>query len=191
MVAAVEAYELRLRMVGEESFREVEKAIMLHSVDSCWQAHLYEMEALKEGVGLVGVGGKNPLIEYKKGAFDMFESLISRVNQESLRALFRLRFDPQVSPLDRPARADRLNPIHREATNLGFRGAAPAAGDDMPLGKPPQADSARDQFSGSGGGSGGEAAARTPARVGPKVGRNAPCPCGSGKKYKRCHGRDE
>ncbi len=191
MDAALEAYELRLSMVGEESFREVEKAIMLHSVDSCWQEHLYEMDELKEGVGFVGVGGKNPLIEYKKGAFDMFESLISRVNQESLRALFRLRFDPQ-SPLDQPARTGRLSPIHREATNLGFRGAAPVPGDDMPLGKPRQpAGSARDQFSGSGGGSGGEAAARTPARVGPKVGRNAPCPCGSGKKYKRCHGRDE
>ncbi len=192
MGAALEAYELRLTMVGEESFREVEKAIMLHTVDSCWQEHLYEMDELKEGVGLVGVGGKNPLIEYKKGAFDMFESLISRVNQESLRALFRLRFDPQ-SPLDQPARTGRLSPIHREATNLGFRGTTPVAGDDMPLGKPRQpAGSARNQFSGSGGGSGGgEAAARTPARVGPKVGRNAPCPCGSGKKYKRCHGRDE
>ena len=189
--AAVEAYELRVNMVGEESFREVEKAIMLHTVDSCWQEHLYEMDELKEGVGFVGVGGKNPLIEYKKGAFDMFESLISRVNQESLRALFRLRFDPQVSLLE-PARTARLNPIHREATNLGFRGAAPAA-DAMPLGKPrQQAGPAREQFSGSGGGSGSEeGASRTPTRVGPKVGRNAPCPCGSGKKYKRCHGRDE
>ena len=189
MTAALEAYELRVSMVGEESFREVEKAIMLHSVDTCWQEHLYEMDELKEGVGFVGVGGKNPLIEYKKGAFDMFESLITRVNQESLRALFRLRFDPQA-PLDKPARTDRLSSIHRESTNLGFRGAAPAAaGGDMPLGTPR---SARDQFSGSGGGSGGEQASkRTPARVGPKVGRNAPCPCGSGKKYKRCHGRDE
>lgn len=192
--AAVDAYELRVSMVGEESFRQVEKAIMLHSVDSCWQEHLYEMDELKESVGFVGVGGKNPLIEYKKGAFDMFESLITRINQESLRSLFRLRFDQQAPALDRP-RAARLNPIHREATNLGFRDAPPAATmtDGLP-GSPRQQDAKapRDQFSGSGGGSGDEAAAsKTPTRVAPKVGRNAACPCGSGKKYKRCHGQDE
>ena len=192
--AAVEAYELRVDMVGEESFREVEKAIMLHTVDTCWQEHLYEMDELKEGVGFVGVGGKNPLIEYKKGGFDMFESLITRINQESLRALFRLRFEPQVPSLDQPARTSRFSSIHREATNLGFRGVAPAevaTADGMPLGKPlEQVRPARDQFGGSGGGSGGEESApRTPARAAPKVGRNAPCPCGSGKKYKRCCGR--
>ena len=188
------AYDHRLELVGAETFRQVEKAILLHTVDTCWQEHLYEMDELKEGVGFVGVGGKNPLIEYKKGAFDMFESLIARIDQETLRNLFQLRVDADTTaPMEAAdGRAGRYSSVHREATNLGFRGV-PTQGDggggDLLLGRPPSAP--RDRGLVAGGSEGVEGPApKEPVRVGPKIGRNAPCPCGSGKKYKRCHGRE-
>ena len=187
------AYQQRLEMVGEESFREVEKAILLHTVDTCWQEHLYEMDELKEGVGFVGIGGKNPLIEYKKGAYEMFESLIHRIDAETMRNLFQLRVDTEAPGLDRPSRGGRYSPIHREATNLGFQGAPPvtAAGEQSEssmLGR--RVDSSpRDRGLVAAGSEGADAAKREPVRAGPKVGRNSPCPCGSGKKFKQCHGR--
>ena len=191
------AYKYRVELVGEETYRQVEKAILLHTVDTCWQEHLYEMDELKEGVGFVGVGGKNPLIEYKKGAFDMFESLIARIDQETLRNLFQLRVDGETAAAGAGAdgRGSRYSPIHRESTNLGFSGATGggratgASGDDLPLGRPGRAPRDRGLVAGGSEGTDGPAP-REPVRVGPKIGRNALCPCGSGKKYKRCHGRD-
>ena len=174
-----ESYRRRLDLVGEDSFREVEKAIVLHTIDTCWQEHLYEMDELKEGVGFAGVGGKNPLIEYKKGAYDLFESLIARIEQETLRHIFRLRIDFDAADLgQRQIPAGDYNSTHREATNLGF-GSTPISSGAAPN------DS---RFSASG--SVREApAVRQPVRAQPKVGRNAPCPCGSGKKFKKCCGR--
>jgi len=191
------AYDQRVEQIGGETFRQVEKAILLHTVDTCWQEHLYEMDELKEGVGFVGVGGKNPLIEYKKGAFDMFESLIARIDQETLRNLFQLRVDGETRPVGAEAdgRVGRYSSIHRESTNLGFVGgtggrpAPRASGDDLLLGKPARAPRERGLVAGGSEGTDGPAP-KEPVRVGPKIGRNAPCPCGSGKKYKRCHGRD-
>ena len=190
-----QTYQQRTEMVGEETYREVEKAILLHTVDTCWQEHLYEMDELKEGVGFVGVGGKNPLIEYKRGAYDMFESLIARINQDTLRNLFRLRIDTDAPSRQRDDRGRALSTIHREATNLGFTGsgapvpgAGPAPADLVP-GRPAQAGSPRDRLVGVGS-EGADQAVRTPVRAAPKVGRNQPCPCGSGKKYKHCHGRN-
>ncbi len=194
------AYDRRVQAVGPELFHQVEKAVLLHTVDTCWQEHLYEMDELKDSVGFAGVGGKNPLIEYKRGAFDMFERLLARIDQEGLRNLFQLRIDVTAAPTRRPrpdARA--LRPVHREATNLGF-GAAPAEPqssavlaasapdtDGLPLGVPARAN--RRLTTAGGGGEAEEAVPRQPVRVGPKVGRNDPCPCGSGKKYKNCCGR--
>jgi len=187
------AYDHRVELVGESAFREVEKALLLHTVDTCWQEHLYEMDELKEGVGFVGVAGKNPLIEYKRGAYDIFESLIARINQEALRTLFQLRVDAQAPVLEGPQRGGRLSSIHREATNLGFSGAPPegsgSEGDGTVLGRPAGGAQAspRDRLQGVGS-EGADGAVRRPVRVEPKVGRNQPCPCGSGKKYKRCCG---
>jgi preprotein translocase subunit SecA len=190
-----DAYQRRVDIVGVEVFREVEKAIALHTIDTCWQEHLHEIDELKDGIGFVGVGGKNPLIEYKKGAFEIFERLIARINQETLKNLFQLRIGTEANDIERRQSPQRYNEVHRDATNMGFQGAegaAPArpvqarpvqAG--LPLGQP-AADP--NQITASGPGGGGEAAAKQPVRVEPKVGRNDPCPCGSGKKYKRCHG---
>lgn len=188
------AYHQRIELVGEEAFRDIEKAILLHTIDTCWQEHLYAMDELKEGVGFVGIGGKNPLIEYKKGAFDLFENLIARIDTDTISNLFRLRTDTEPSELGQPDRGSRYRSIHREATNLGFQGAPPTA-------VPHQNDQSEHELLGRSGGSprgrgltaagseGTDTAKRAPTRVSPKVGRNSPCPCGSGKKFKQCHGR--
>ena len=196
--AARAAYEHRRQAVDERAFNEVEKAVLLHTIDTCWQEHLYEMDELKEGVGFAGVGGKDPLLVYQKEAFEMFESLIGRIDGESLNNLFQLRVEAGPVPERRPlAGRGQLSDIHREATNLGFRGMAAApveaaeqAGsraEGLPLGRPPGAP--RDQGLATAGSEGGGPARKTPVRSGPKVGRNQPCPCGSGKKFKHCHGR--
>ena len=190
-----QSYDRRIQLVGPEVFHQVEKAILLHTIDTCWQEHLYEMDELKESVGFAGVGGKNPLMEYKKGAFDMFEQLLARVAQEGLRNLFQLRIDAEPPELEQRQRTGtgRYSSIHREATNLGFSGGsqrnAPAAGraGGLPLDTAGRNDQ---RLTASGGGGGEEAGPRQPVRVEPKVGRNDLCPCGSGKKYKRCHGQN-
>jgi preprotein translocase subunit SecA len=195
------SFEARRQLVTEETFREVEKAVLLHTVDTCWQEHLHEMDELKEGVGFAGVAGKDPLLVYQKEAFEMFESLIARIDSESIRNLFQLRIDagpPPEARRDTPSRS-QLSDIHREATNLGFRGAPPAApatpgvpaagGDGMPLGRPADEAAPRQRGLVAAGSEGTDEAKKTPVRSGPKVGRNDPCPCGSGKKYKQCHGR--
>jgi len=187
------AYSRRVEIVGEETYRPVEKALLLHTVDRCWQEHLYEMDALQEGVGFAGVAGKNPLIEYKKSAFDMFESLITRINEETLRNFFKLRIEVEAPPLEmgQDRSSGRYRSIHRESTNMGFGGATsptPAAnqGDAVP-GRPVRRDPQLRQS----GAAAEETEPKTPVRAGPKVGRNDPCPCGSGKKFKKCHGVGE
>jgi preprotein translocase subunit SecA len=190
--SVMEAYEIRVNVVGEETFREIEKSLLLHTVDTCWQEHLYEMDELKEGVGFVGVGGKNPLIEYKKGAFDMFEQLLDRVNRETLRNLLRLRVEVDPRTLGARQQTGRYSSIHREATNLGFSSSPAATPPDGQGGDllPGQAKAPRDRGLVAAGPAGAEAGeAKEPVRVEPKVGRNEACPCGSGKKYKRCCGR--
>ena len=115
-----EAYQRRIDVVGEEIFREVEKGISLRTIDTCWQEHLHEIDELRDGIGFVGVGGKNPLIEYKKGAYDMFESLIGRIAQETLRNLFQLRIDIGTEALEPARRPSRINAVHQDATNMGL-----------------------------------------------------------------------
>ncbi len=183
------SYSRRAEIIEEENYRPVEKALVLHTVDRCWQEHLYEMDALQEGIGFAGVAGKNPLIEYKKSAFDMFESLVTHINEEILRNLFKLRIEiePPILEPNQGSASSRYRSIHRESTNMGFSGGprpAPGQGNAIP-GQPAQRDPQLRQSSSA---ASEETAAKTPIRAAPKVGRNDPCPCGSGKKYKRCHG---
>ena len=162
-----EAYQRRIDIVGEEVFREVEKSIALHTIDTCWQEHLHEIDELRDGIGFVGVGGKNPLIEYKRGAYDMFESLIGRIAQETLRNLFQLRIDVRPDALGPERQPGRINAVHQDTTNMGFRGIEPA-----PTGVPGQPA----QLRGSGGGASEGQAVRQPVvREQPKVGRKKCC----------------
>ncbi len=151
---------------GADQMRNQERYILLHVVDSQWKDHLYAMDQLKQGIGLRGYGQRNPLIEYKKESFAMFGAMWERIESEAVRMLYLLKVAPAVPP-------PRPPPSLRSPAGLA---AAPG-----PIPGTPGVAS-------SGAGFPSRAAARAPIRRdGRKVGRNDPCPCGSGKKYKRCH----
>ena len=149
--AAVSAYHEKESLIGSNEFRDLERYILLQTVDQLWKDHLLSMDHLKEGIGLRGYAQQNPLLVYKKEGFEMFQDMISRVQEETLSILYRIQL----------AEPEDLKELHKP--------------EDPPL-----------MFSG------GEMAGakKKPAkRSDKKVGRNAPCPCGSGKKYKKCCGQ--
>ena len=165
-----ERYESKEQVVGPDLMRTHERIIMLQVVDSQWKDHLYAMDHLKEGIGLRGYGQRDPLMEYKKESFSMFEAMWDRIEEEIVRLLFLLRpvREPAFErrPAARPARLSFNDP---SAMTSAF-GAPRAAG--------PRRESQ----------GGVDAAVTTIKRTEAKVGRNSPCPCGSGKKYKKCCG---
>ena len=156
--AALAAYEAKVQSVGPETMREVERVILLQTLDRKWIDHLYAMDALREGIGLRAYGQANPLIEYQKEGYALFEQLKHDVQEETVKFLYLVQVQ-QASPVPlAPAR-----PAYRVARQDGDGDRSRA----HPAGATP-----------------------APVRAG-KVGRNDPCPCGSGKKYKKCHGKDE
>ncbi|TDI38346.1 MAG: preprotein translocase subunit SecA [Acidobacteria bacterium] len=164
-----ERYESKERIVGPDLMRTHERIIMLQVVDSQWKDHLYAMDHLKEGIGLRGYGQRDPLMEYKKESFSMFEAMWDRIEEEIVRLLFLLR----------PVResAFERRPIARPRVSLNDPSAMPSSFD------PPRGAGPRRESQG-----GVDAAVTTIKRTEAKVGRNSPCPCGSGKKYKKCCG---
>ncbi len=144
-------YERKEEELGEEFIREHERMLMLHIIDSQWKDHLYAMDHLKEGIGLQGYAQKDPLVEYKKESFEMFQEMQDRMGEEIVKYLFLLE------PAEEEMEAQQED---WETTEDNFIYSA----DDSP-------DS------------------ETYTRDEPKVGRNDPCPCESGKKYKYCCGR--
>ncbi|MDF1615149.1 preprotein translocase subunit SecA [Desulfurivibrio dismutans] len=149
-------YEEREAEIGVDNMRQLERLLLLQMVDNHWKEHLLNMDHLKEGIGLRGYGQKNPLIEYKREGFQMFREMIARMDEQTVRTLFRVRL----------VRSDDVEELEAQQRNR------------------------RQPMQLSRGEGGGEARARQPVtRQGDKVGRNAPCPCGSGKKHKRCCGR--
>lgn len=146
-------YDDKESQVGSETLRQIEKYIMLQTLDYLWKDHLLSMDHLREGIGLRGYAQKDPLYEYKKEGFEMFSGMLYRCNEDICEKLFR------VQPI---SEADMEKLEQRRRIEQQRR---------MVLGR-------------------GEAEERkTPVRREKKVGRNDPCPCGSGKKYKKCHGR--
>ena len=150
---------------------------MLQIVDSQRKDHLYSLDHLKEGIGLRGYGQRNPLVEYKKESFSMFQAMKERIDDETLRYLWRLK------PVSRDSQSPETSPQIRARTPMTFndpgRGASgPTAQQGITPGQTPVP--ART--------GGDDASVSTIRRDVPKVGRNDPCPCGSGKKYKKCHG---
>ncbi|MFH1858401.1 MAG: preprotein translocase subunit SecA [Candidatus Omnitrophota bacterium] len=167
-------YEAKEKELGEERMRYHERMILLHVVDSKWKDHLYMMDGLREGIGLRAYGQRDPLIEYQHEAFAFFQEMIRRIKEDALEYILRFRM----------AGAERLISVfeslpqefvHPEAAR--FEKKAPQRAESFPLESPfAQAQAASPE------------SPEPYRREAPKVGRNDPCPCGSGKKYKKCHG---
>jgi preprotein translocase subunit SecA len=169
------AYRAREAEFGAPVLRDLERHLYLYTLDEHWRDHLYELDHLKGGIGLRAYGQRDPLIEYKKEAFTLFETLVGEVRDEFVQRLFRVQLAPEaVQQIERRPRPRQLVAQHAEAGSAfaaAPRPAAAAGGDGR------GAPEAQEQ----------EPARVVPVRTGPRVGRNDPCPCGSGKKYKKCH----
>ncbi|HTR97905.1 MAG TPA: SEC-C metal-binding domain-containing protein, partial [Candidatus Acidoferrales bacterium] len=166
------AYRAREREFTPQVTRELERHLYLYTLDEHWRDHLHELDHLKGGIGLRAYGQRDPLIEYKKEAFGLFETMMTEVRDEFVSRFFRVQVQPAaaqrvIEAAPRPPR--QMVAQHAEAESFG--GAAPAAPE-------PARAAARAPA---------PAAAIQPVRARPRVGRNDPCPCGSGKKYKKCH----
>jgi preprotein translocase subunit SecA len=186
---ALEKYETKEAMLSDPSIlHKVERDIMLQIVDTQWKDHLYSLDHLKEGIGLRGYGQRDPLVEYKKESFTLFSAMRDRVEEEIVRYLWRLTpmagdgtegMAVPVRPAPRKPSPMILNAPSAQASSpfgaIGRSSGVPpgAAGDNAPP-RPER--------------TGGDDVIRQVKRDEPKVGRNDPCPCGSGKKYKKCHG---
>jgi preprotein translocase subunit SecA len=154
LIAKVNArYEEKENLFGAQVMRWLERRILLDIVDAQWKDHLLSLDHLKEGIGLRGYAQKDPLVEFKKEAFTLFDDLMDRIDKESVRFLFLVQ---PAKPEDEARQIERRQ--RQQQQNLQFQ-TGPAQAE------PPK-----------------------PVRAAAKVGRNDPCPCGSGKKYKKCHG---
>jgi preprotein translocase subunit SecA len=147
-------YEEKEKLFGSEMMRWLERRIILDVVDTQWKDHLLTLDHLKEGIGLRGYGQKDPLVEFKKEAFTLFEDMMARIDTETVRYLFLMQ---PARPEDEAREIERRQ--RRQQQELQYQ-AGPAQAE------PPR-----------------------PVRAGAKIGRNDPCPCGSGKKYKKCCGK--
>ncbi len=208
-----ERYDAKERMVGPENMRQAERIIMLNVVDNQWKDHLLSMDHLKEGIGLRGYGQKDPLIEYKKESFTMFQDMMDRIEDETIKFLYFMRIETGMGSPALPY------PEPEEDEDI-FEGAETADADDSPasakarhleterldaekleaqrreaqksvvdltrnIHRKKDRELADLHLTGSNGTGKSEPASNN---KGPKVGRNDLCPCGSGKKYKKCHG---
>jgi len=169
-------YEEKVETIGPPVMRHFEKAVMLQQLDSQWKEHLAAMDYLRQGIHLRGYAQKNPKQEYKREAFQMFSEMLDRVKRDTISILSRvqIRTEEEVEAMERQRRAStRMKFQHAEAASVA---AGPVASGAASSGQAPSAGPVSDP--------------QTPfVRDERKVGRNEPCPCGSGKKYKRCHGR--
>jgi preprotein translocase subunit SecA len=184
-----ERYDEKERMIGPDNMRQAERIIMLNVVDNQWKDHLLSMDHLKEGIGLRGYGQKDPLIEYKKESFTMFQDMMDRIEDETIKFLYFMRIeggDGSV-PVPYPEPPDDEDEDGAQAAipiDAPRREAQQAVTDlTRNIQRKKDKELAELQFSGSGG-----TKEQQPVSKGPKVGRNDLCPCGSGKKYKKCHG---
>jgi preprotein translocase subunit SecA len=146
-------YAEKEKLFGEQMMRWLERRIILDIVDTQWKDHLLTLDHLKEGIGLRGYGQKDPLVEFKKEAFILFEDMMGRIDTETVRYLFLVQ---PARPEDEAREIERRQ--RRQQQEMQYQAGAAQAAEPKPV------------------------------RTGAKVGRNDPCPCGSGKKYKKCHG---
>jgi preprotein translocase subunit SecA len=193
--AAAEAvrkrYEEKETQFSADLMRWLERRIILDIVDSQWKDHLLSLDHLKEGIGLRGYAQKDPLVEFKKEAFVLFEDMMARIDNETIRYLFHIQVQQGEPPQQQ---AQRQEPVRQQVSGAQAAVASAAArASEAPQRLPAfaremerkQERQQKDLQYQTGP---AQAEAPKPVKVGAKVGRNDPCPCGSGKKYKKCHG---
>lgn len=165
------SYEEKENSIGKDMTRHLERMILLQVVDTRWKDHLYAMDSLREGIGLRAYGQRDPLVEYQHEGYAMFMDMTDRIKEETLEYLFKIRTvkeEKEVSAFD----FSRQKLVHEEKTQFQDVPAGPEAGEAAQYeGQLPEEN------------------IPTYKREAPKVGRNDPCPCGSGKKYKKCCGK--
>jgi preprotein translocase subunit SecA len=188
-------YEERERAIGAERMLFHQRMIMLQIVDTQWKDHLYSLDHLKEGIGLRGYGQRDPLVEYKKESYQMFQALMDRIDEEILRWTFLYQpvAVPEPGPAEEAVAAASLRPRAAAAPARAREPELALAGvktvpRNLTFNDPSAGPSAFARAAPPREASGGTDEVRTVRREGPKVGRNDPCPCGSGRKYKKCHG---
>jgi preprotein translocase subunit SecA len=194
------AYEVKEKILGAATMRYHERMVMLSVIDGLWKDHLLSMDHLKEGIGLRGYAQRDPLVEYKRESFDMFEGIMAKFQEDTCRFLFRMQI---LGPDGQPVQAVPPRPQGDVPKAPPVASAAQPASDELaprefsiPTRQPSTTiDMLEKEFHrkkerelAAASRSGGDASQPSQRRTGEKVGRNDPCPCGSGKKYKKCHG---
>jgi preprotein translocase subunit SecA len=175
---ALKAYEDKEASVGSDVMREMERVVLLNITDTKWREHLYEMDYLQDGIHLRAYAQRDPLTEFRREAFDMFEELTASIREDFVKYIYRVELVRHDDEQPRAPRVQRVQENREEvAAPVGAGGGGGGGGGAV---------------SGGGAGSapamGKRAGGAAPQAVSDKVPRNAPCPCGSGKKYKKCHG---
>jgi preprotein translocase subunit SecA len=177
---AKQRYDEKEQLLPAEVLRRIERDIMLQVADTQWKDHLYSLDHLKEGIGLRGYGQRDPLVEYKKESFALFTAMRDRVDEEMVRYLWRLRPVPAEDP------SVGVRAPQRRQSPLVFND--PSAQQSSIFSSAPRSASAVAERPRPARVGGDDAQVKTVRRDAPKVGRNDPCWCGSGKKFKKCHG---
>jgi preprotein translocase subunit SecA len=171
------AYDLKISFENPDALKAIERYTILSAIDKLWQEHLYSMDSLRNAIGLRAYGQKDPLIEYKAEAFKMFEELMVNIKTEICHNIFRSA--SSVMAFERFLHNIPQRTVHQSTSAFGGQAATTS--------------NSASATSGDGANMVSEAveavAKARPVRTGPKVGRNDPCPCGSGKKFKQCCGR--
>ena len=168
--AADDAYNAKVTVVGKEAFAGFERSVMLQSVDSHWREHLAALDHLRQGIHLRGYAQKNPKQEYKREAFELFGQMLDLIRNEVVRIVMTVRIESreEIDAAEEQLAHQQLGNVHYQHSDFN-----PALAPE-------------ELMSPDGSTQGGAMPDVTDV---PKVGRNDPCPCGSGKKYKQCHGR--
>jgi preprotein translocase subunit SecA len=196
-------YAGKEKILGAETMRYHERMVMLSVIDGLWKDHLLSMDHLKEGISLRGYAQRDPLVEYKRESFDMFEAMMLKFQEDTVRFLFRMQIlGPDGQPVNAapeirrtvpaaPPVASAARPLTMDAEprEIAINTRQPSTTIDA-LEKEFQRKKQREMAVASLAG-GGDASQPSQRRTGEKVGRNDPCPCGSGKKYKKCHGQEK
>ena len=195
-----EEYEAKEKILSSATMRYHERMVMLSVIDGLWKDHLLAMDHLKEGINLRGYAQRDPLVEYKRESFDIFEAMMAKFHEDTVRFLFRMQIlGPDGQPVNaapeprRPippappvASADKpptLEAAPREISIPTRQASTTIDALEKEFQRKKQRELAVAQFAGA-----GDSSQPSQRRTGEKVGRNDPCPCGSGKKYKKCHG---